>query len=621
MANVTNVVETKFEVGDHATSAFHSIGASASGLGGQLTGLNSLVSMVKGALVGLAAGAITKGITDIGSKFEQNQIMLGGMMAALGQAGDINEGLKMADQTIQAINNSAAKLPGEAEEYVQVFKGVFPQVQRSIGGTLKDMYGFSNQLAAIGKSFGMDAGTIASEAAMMMAVGAGRAGSHITLWRNLLPYIQKASGLMTLNAEEFNKMSEQARGKLIQGAFAGLQPMLDKSAETFDAMWGALASSAKLITRLGTAPLFAGIKQGLGDFNALLMDENGALTATGQHIADIGKGIAENVVHGTKEAVAAVLELRNAWDAVQSSPGVVAMKDIGASLLELPSAIGSLAAKKFEQPDVLPAGQQSIGAATESTFTSLMQIGQSVVDTLMPVADAVMSFGAVLVDLYRGVIPGLASMLSSVFGPALDFVANVATSISSAFNDLRPIISEVGSHIGALASSIGNVLGPVLHLLGNAASWLYDKFAGLVEFVDGSLLFALEGLVDVLKWVADQLAWLISKIPGANGGPPKNGGLHDTDEAGMSVDQWVKLQNTAGGLERSLKGLAPAKAVPPKARGGGHTTQDFRYSRFQIDQKFAEGMDPDRIVTTMLAGIQRQGERKLQSAHEPGRIR
>ena len=56
----------------------------------------------------------------------------------------------------------------------------------------------------------------------------------------------------------------------------------------------------------------------------------------------------------------------------------------------------------------------------------------------------------------------------------------------------------------------------------------------------------------------------------------------------------------------------------PHARGGGgRVVQDFRYSKFTIDQKFAEGMDPDRVAVVLAEDIKRVGERKLQSAFDP----
>jgi hypothetical protein len=45
--------------------------------------------------------------------------------------------------------------------------------------------------------------------------------------------------------------------------------------------------------------------------------------------------------------------------------------------------------------------------------------------------------------------------------------------------------------------------------------------------------------------------------------------------------------------------------------------QDFRHSRFTIEQKFEEGFDPDRIALAFAKDVGRIAEQRLQSAYEP----
>jgi hypothetical protein len=44
---------------------------------------------------------------------------------------------------------------------------------------------------------------------------------------------------------------------------------------------------------------------------------------------------------------------------------------------------------------------------------------------------------------------------------------------------------------------------------------------------------------------------------------------------------------------------------------------DFRGSRFDITQKFAEGFDPDRVAVAFASDLATLGERKLQSGFTP----
>jgi hypothetical protein len=60
------------------------------------------------------------------------------------------------------------------------------------------------------------------------------------------------------------------------------------------------------------------------------------------------------------------------------------------------------------------------------------------------------------------------------------------------------------------------------------------------------------------------------------------------------------------------------KAATPNSRGGGgRAVQDFRFSRFDISQKFEEGMNPDQIAVAFSKDLGKIGEQRLTSGFEP----
>lgn len=69
------------------------------------------------------------------------------------------------------------------------------------------------------------------------------------------------------------------------------------------------------------------------------------------------------------------------------------------------------------------------------------------------------------------------------------------------------------------------------------------------------------------------------------------------------------LTDLVSGRELNLS----VKDAMKKPKGGGGTTFDFRGSRFNIEQKFAEGFDPDRIATAFSRDIGELAERRTQS--------
>ena len=165
---------------------------------------------------------------------------------------------------IQQIAKDAALLPGEADEYIEVFKAGLPFVQKAMpGGSLSDITKFTNQLTAIGKTFGLDSGLIAREFDHMLSAGKGQASLRLPLFRQLLSFMPALRSGARVTAESFNAMTAPQRLQLLQSTFVKLQPMLDASANSFDAMWGAAVSGLKRLTRPGDRHLSSsGMKRG-----------------------------------------------------------------------------------------------------------------------------------------------------------------------------------------------------------------------------------------------------------------------------------------------------------------------------------------------------------------------
>jgi hypothetical protein len=75
-------------------------------------------------------------------------------------------------------------------------------------------------------------------------------------------------------------------------------------------------------------------------------------------------------------------------------------------------------------------------------------------------------------------------------------------------------------------------------------------------------------------------------------------------------------------IQAALAGLSKTnKNTPDNARDRQptpHVGQDFRYSRFDITQRFAEGFDPDRVASAFAEDIGSLAENRLQSGFQPG---
>ena len=69
--------------------------------------------------------------------------------------------------------------------------------------------------------------------------------------------------------------------------------------------------------------------------------------------------------------------------------------------------------------------------------------------------------------------------------------------------------------------------------------------------------------------------------------------------------------------EKGKKGRGGAKAPTPHKATPKKDVYDFRYSKFDIRQEFAEGFDPDRIATAFASDLGRLGEMKAAAVYAP----
>lgn len=259
------------------------------------------------ALKVFATGFVARSIAKIGSDFEQNQIAIAGFLSTLKISPNFEAGLQDASDVIKQITIDAAKLPGEAEEYIEVFRAALPMLKRALpGGSLRDLTDFTNQITAVGKTLNIDAPQIGRDLSLMLS---GHAGAQVRTFRELLPFIQTLPGQANLSAEAFNGMSASARAALLQQTLGveGLQKMLTASAGSFDAMSGAVMSMVKQVTRAVTGPLFNAMKQGLDAINAAVFNSTGQLTEFGQGLVDGGKRVISFAVNLVKAAGSIVL--------------------------------------------------------------------------------------------------------------------------------------------------------------------------------------------------------------------------------------------------------------------------------------------------------------------------
>jgi len=275
----------------------------------QTEGAKANLLSLGNAVKAFATGYVVKSVADISNTFEQNTTAIAAMLSTLGKSSDFNAGLLDAERTMARIEADAAKLPGEASDYIEVFRAGLPALVDAMPGASADeIAAFTNRLTAIGTSIlQVDPGQLGRDLKLMLGP-IGRAGTQVKTFGELLGYMRKLPGQANLSAEAFNKMTQPERLKLLQDTLGNenLTKALDHAAGSFDAMFGAAKSMVKTLIRLGTGALFEGAKEGLDAIRAVFVDDGGKLTSTGQTFVDILQRVGHGVTRMIKLGASAV---------------------------------------------------------------------------------------------------------------------------------------------------------------------------------------------------------------------------------------------------------------------------------------------------------------------------
>lgn len=606
------VVQTTFRA---STAAFvapvQAMAATARGAGAVISRMSSMISPLTAALGGIGVGLLARGISQLGSSFETTQNQMGGFLSALGLAGDFNQGLQMAADTMKAINAAAAILPGEAEDYVQVFKSSLPVIQAAVGGTVKEMYTFSNQMTAVGMTLGVDSQQIGMDMNRLFREGQGGAGLMIRTWREFLPFIRKVDGQANITAETFNRMTSHQRVELYKKAMAGLQPMLDKASSSWDAQAGAFTSAMKALMRISSAPLFDNMKKGLGQVNAMLMDSEGNLVGVGLALSRAGIIASTLLVNGISAAVnvGKILyeQVSKVASTIASSPGFKAMGQAAQNVAGgVEGVVGGVG--------------KSVASLGQPLMEAFNNIGASFEYATRLVGPALTYLGT-LFDIAAGVVGALLPPLSAAFGMLVPPIVDVATNFfdlaNKVYTYLKPMIIGLASAVGNLVAGIASVLGPVIRILGQTFMAIWRVAAAFVLPVFNALgrafTWLIDGIADFLKWLGRGLDQ-VAKAVTTDTAP----GQQTSTAVAEIAEQIAAAQKAVADRERTQATAAAAAArTAPKARGGAHTTNDFRGSRFDIKQQFAQGFDPGRISVAFVEELVRGVDHKIGSNMMP----
>jgi len=591
------------------------VGASSSAVG-TVRNLVSSITGLPGMLAGVAAGFGIHSIIEVNDAFTKTQRTIGGTFAALGLASDFNAGLSRAAATMAEIERDAAILPGEASDYVDVFQAALPNMshlQGVIQAGGQSMAQFSNRFAAVAVTFGVDMSQAGRDLARMLQDGHGQVEALSQTWMKMSPFIQDAAQSMGLNvasARDFNALTAQQRAQLIQSTVnqGGLNGMLQAAGHSWEAQLGTIQSIGKNLLRQSSQPIYEGIVTSLEQVNTFLDANTGKIVALGQ-------AIGRYVVGGFQQAGAMIAEMGKYLDyavALFNQSGI--MESLSGAGRNIMGAVGNLAQQA--------AGEAQGGALDPykwmnvlmETAAPLAQTFENFTAIIEPVGSALIGLYATFSEIQANLLPPLANAIMLITEPMFAFWGSLAGIVGTLINNVRPTFVMLSSKIGGLVTSIASFLHPAMRLIGAAFTWIADKLGRFLAPVIQVAGDVIGGMIDAISrfisWLGSILSTAANRILGPAAGRTAPSGSAPNAQT-QALDAAAQAQAEAAAAQEQ------AARPTPGGRGGGGTHQDFRGSRFEITQKYAEGYDPDRVAVAFASDLARIGEYRLQSGLAP----
>jgi len=278
MAGVQNIVELLFRVSDQASGPSRNIASS-------FDGLKSAATAAAAATAAIGAGvlAAAKQAVDLGSKFEDTSINIAGNIRAFDLAPTFDAATKSAANALDTIEAMAAKLPGETDQYIEVFKIALPKAIESGMNDIKAITDLTSRFTAVAVSSGVDAGQAGMDLFRMLA---GQAGADVKMFTSLAPHLK-------MTAVEFNKLTIEARRLAIDKSLGNFKEMMEAAGNTFSSKMGEAQSHLKTLVRLAGEPIFTAVVEHLSKMNEYL-------SANKASLVDMGKALSTTLISGVK---------------------------------------------------------------------------------------------------------------------------------------------------------------------------------------------------------------------------------------------------------------------------------------------------------------------------------
>lgn len=572
-------------------------------------------------------------------------------------AQQFEQGRQAARGLIQDMNRMAATLPGEASDYMEAYSMALPFLSQVRGMTDQRAARLSSTMTAGGIAGHGDAAQTARDWMAFMTVGPDLQNkSWTTVWSQ---YAQRNNG-QRVDAGQIRHMTAAQRVEVAENIARQMQPMMDATGDSYEALMGTLNSFKHELYLFITEPIFdawKGILRASATQFTKLNDAIGPVLRTFAAFAATGldtiqskiKFAVEDVTSWFRRMPQHLERFGNVLVAVNDK--LEPLRRIGASLAapigrglghasayinEHTGLTGLQALTRFFAPEILVLALNRffglalgpIGFVITSMFSHML-LGGGGADLLNSFVSAMQLVGPTL--------------LSAVGG--LYRLYNAILEVTSVFLE-GALVPVLGTTVAALSflieivTFIGLGLAQVFSLIMLGALPLFAAFNLVFEIITtflGALLSTVFGvlgvntsmfdLMDALRSTAAEIRQWSQSIMGDFRYLLHEAGLISDEEyqrtmrasaaGGSAPPEWLgRLQRRMnwGQFDIEEGGGARTGRAPPN-RPQVH--QDFRYSRFDITQKFADGFSPERVAAAFVGDLESMASQRLSSGFAP----
>jgi hypothetical protein len=559
-------------------------------------------------------------------------------------AGQFQQARTEARGILSDMNQLAARLPGETEDYMRFFSQSLPFLSQAHGMTESRAIHLAGYLGAGSVSSGIDSEQGARDLVQFLTNG-----PHVTdrswmeSWRNLATYKGKQ-----VTAEQIRGMDTDKRVEVLENIARALQPQIDATGDSYEALIGTMKSFRHELYLSVTEPIFESWKKFLKASGESLAHLQPILVKVGeffsqkvaggldyfttrlQNVGDLVLGTwahklvdAINLIWGTASrfghfaggalgglASRAYGGVTGYMDAHQLGIGNVlatvlptivgealwvALGPVGGILggllarMILHGNIGPIFASLTHLVETVLPPLLKLGGYLYRVYDAFMNVAEMVVGTLLP---PLINLGS---NILGSVISVFDVLLQSVLIPIMA-VAPIAIVLIQMFAlGLQMILEFTNIWVSGIAALFGGMQGEGLDLV-DAIRQITDGLRNFSVSLQEDLLY----LKHAFHLISDEeYAAGMANIRVASQEPTWLTQLR------QAMDN---IRQQGGNLGRSGHG----QRTPTP-----HAVQDFRYSRFDITQKFAEGFDPDRVASAFTSDLEAMASQRLASGFQP----